>query len=181
MRTIFLFLTLQFALNLTSFCQSTFGWNLVLEGTRYKTLMPEGTEFFSAQQQKKAIPPENFSNLIIGIGEPIIVIDNYKGGVIALDPKGRLLFIESKKTLLPVTQFEFVTVGALNEEFSTLDGTVYKRGRYVLIIGQSLEKNSYTVLFDKDKKLEIASSKIILEREYFSNYIDVLPFQTAEN
>lgn len=174
-------LLLFLTLTSVSFAQSTFGWNIVLEGTKYKTLMPEGYAFYNTQFEKNTkIYINNFPAYRIGIGEPVLVIDNYKGGVLALDPQGRMVFIADKKTLFPVNQYEYVTVGSLQEEISTLDGEVYQKGRYFLIVGQSLEKNTYTVLLDKTKKLDIPTTKILLIRDYYTEFFNKIQLSDAE-
>jgi hypothetical protein len=163
--------------SITIFSQANFGWNLVLEGTKYKTVMPEGTEFFGLQQEGKKINLKDFDKYGIIIGEPIFMIDNFKGGVLAFDPKGRLIFIENKKTIQQVVGYEYLTVGSIKEDINTLDGTVYKTGMYVLIVDQSLEKNTFTVLLPNNKKLDFPQNKIFLIRDLYSQLIDQLKFK----
>src|SRR5688572_11899319 len=134
---------------------NSFGWAIVLEGTKFKTLMPEGSSFYIAQNQNRKIEISDFNKFYIVIGEPILVIDNYKGGVLAFDPQGRMIFIENKATLYPVTEYEYLTTGTVKEDISMLDGTVYQKGRYMLIVQQSFDKNTYTVVIGKDKKVEM--------------------------
>lgn len=156
-----------------------FGWNIVLEGTRFKTLMPEGKSFYDTQKNNGKIAVQDFSKYAIGVGEPILVIDNYKGGVLAFDPHGRTVFVEDKSTLLPVTGYEYLTTGIVQEDISLLDGTIYKTGMYVLIIEQSFDKNTYKILVGLEKKVEVPISKVELVRNSLVTYLDQVESKPA--
>lgn len=156
---------------------NSFGWSIILEGTRYKTIMPEGVSFYHGQKKGNKIDVDDFKNYRIGIGEPILVIDNFKGGVIGFDPMGRTLFIENKNTLFAVTEYQYLTTGVVVEDINLLDGTVYQKGRYMLIVEQSFNKNTYSVMVGENKKVEVPMNKIGLVRNVFSQYVDQVPTQ----
>ncbi len=160
---------------------NSFGWNIILEGTSYKTIMPEGLSFYGVQKQGNKIENKDFQYYKIGIGEPVLVIDNFKGGVLAFDPMGRAIFIENKSTLFSVTEYQYLTTGFVIEDISLLDGTVYQKGRYMLIVDQSFDKNTYTVMVGENKKVEVPMGKINLVRNIFSQWVDQAISQRAEN
>jgi hypothetical protein len=157
------------------------GWAIIQEGTKYKTLMVEGFSYYLAQSEGKKIDVLDFEKYKIMVGEPILVLDNFKGGVLAFDPMGRVVFIESKNTLSPITEYKTLSTGLIKESITLLDGSIYPKGRYILIVAESFDKNTYTTVVGAGQTVEIPMSKVELVKNRYTAILDYTKLETAGN
>jgi len=142
----------------TLFAQTEFqpGWFIVQRGAEYSNTLP-GFEDFNGKAKISGLELEALQT---HIGEPVLAFYKKDDYFSCFGPMGRRLVF--RKGLKPAPNSSISRLGIMLDDIEILDGHNLRQDSYVLIIGQDIAKNTYKIIVEDDKQIDIPTDKIQL-------------------